>query len=151
LPPAAPASTPEPKRAEKAKPGKPKFTVAQRRDRSAAVGTLREQGYRPVTLADYAPDNVLRVLIGRGEGGRRAFFFVGGSFLGNDVADDSARVKVVRAGNRSVALSYRIFSEGDRPCCPTGGSVRVLFRWDGERLAPQTSIPPAAARRAPIA
>jgi hypothetical protein len=28
--------------------------------------------------------------------------------------------------------------------------VRVLFRFDGEKLAPQTAIPPSAQRRAPI-
>jgi hypothetical protein len=130
----APAATPAP--AEK--PPKPKYTAAERRARAAAVTTLRDQGYRPVTLADYDPDHVLRVLIGRGEGGQRAFFFAGGRYLGNDAADDSRRIGVARAGNRSVALRYRLSG---------GGSARVLFRWDGERLAPQTAIPPATARR----
>ena len=91
------------------------------------------------------------MLIGKGEGGRRAFFFNGATYLGNDAADDSAAVEVVRAGNRSVALSYRLFAEDDRPCCPTGTKVRVLFRWDGKKLAPQTAIPPSAQRRAPAA
>jgi len=151
-PSAAPAATPEPAAvpAGKAKPRKPKLTAAQRRDRAAAVTTLREQGYRPVTLTDYEPKHTLHVLVGRGEGGQRAFFFADGRYLGNDAADDSKRIAVVRAGNRSVALSYRLFSEGDRPCCPKGGTARVLFRWDGEQLAPQTSIPPAALRRAPL-
>ena len=145
----APAATPAPakEKASKAEPRKPKFTAGQRRARRAAVTTLRDQGYRPVTLKDYEPDHVLRVLIGKGEGGQRAFFFVGGKYLGNDAADDSADLRVARAGNRSIALSYRIFEEGDKPCCPSGGKVRVLFRWDGEQLAPQTSIPPSASRR----
>jgi len=134
---------------KKAKPAKPKLTRAQRRARAAAVGTLRDQGYRPVTLKDYAPDHVLRVLIGRGEGGERAFFFAGSRFLGNDAVEDSDRVKVARAGNRSVALSYKLFEQGDRPCCPSGGTERVLFRWDGKSLAPTTSIPSALSRRAP--
>ena len=48
------------------------------------------------------------------------------------------------------SLSYRLFAEGDRPCCPTGAKVRVLFRLDGEKLAPQTAIPPSRpAPRAP--
>ena len=136
-PQAAPASTSAP--AGKAEPRKPKLTRAQRRARAAAAATLREQGYRPVTLADYEPDNVLRVLIGRGDGGQRAFFFAGERFLGNDAAEDSDRIKVVRAGNRSVALRYRLTGQDGR-------SARVLFRWDGERLAPQTAIPPATAR-----
>ena len=149
----APAATPAPA-AEKAKAkakAKPKLTAAQRRDRAAAVATLGELGYRPVTLKTYAPDHLLRVLIGKGEGGQRAFFFAGAKYLGNDAADDSAKLEVVRAGNKSVALSYRLFAEGDRPCCPSGSRVRVLFRWDGKALAPQTAIPPSAQRRAPSA
>jgi hypothetical protein len=101
---------------------------------------LREQGYRPVTVATYRPGSVLRVLIGKGEGGQRAFFFVGARYLGNDTTDDSQRIEVARAGNRSVALAYRTFGE-------RRGRTRVLFRWDGETLAPQTAIPPPAARR----
>lgn len=150
----APAATATPAAkpvADKPKKAKPTLTRAQRRDRAAAVATLGELGYRPVSLTTYRPDNALRVLIGRGDAGRRAFFFNGATYLGNDAADDSAAVEVVRAGNRSIALSYRLFAEDDRPCCPTGAKVRVLFRWDGKKLAPQTAIPPSAQRRAPAA
>ena len=150
----APAATATPAAkpvAHKPKKAKPKLTRAQRRARAAAVTTLGELGYRPVSLKTYRPGNDLRVLIGRGDGGRRAFFFNGTTYLGNDAADDSTAVEVVRAGNRSVALSYRLFAEDDRPCCPTGTKVRVLFRWDGKALAPQTAIPPSAQRRAPSA
>ena len=147
---AAPAATatPEPAKA-KPKKAKPKYTRAQRRARAAAVATLAELGYRPVALKAYQPRNVLRVLVGKGEGGQRAFFFVGAKYLGNDAADDSEAIEVARAGNRSVSLSYKVFEEGDKPCCPSGGKVRVLFRWDGETLAAQTAIPPSSARRAP--
>ena len=149
--PAAPASTPDAssKRAS-SKPRKPKLTRAQRRARAAAVGVLRDQGYRPVTLTDYRFDKRLRVLIGRGDGGQRAFFFAGGSYLGNDALDDSHRIEVVRAGNRSVSLAYRLFGPNDRPCCPSAGKARVLFRYDGESLVPQTAIPPSSERRAPL-
>jgi hypothetical protein len=145
--PAAPANKATHKK--KHKPAKPKLTPAQRRARAAAVTILRGQGYRPVTLKDYDPDHVLRVLIGKGDGGRRAFFFAGGTYLGNDAIDDSGFVKVVHTGNRSVALSYKLFKPGDRACCPRGGSARVLFRWDGQILAAQTPVPAAAARHAP--
>jgi hypothetical protein len=149
----APAATPEPapKATKEPKPEKPKYTRAQRRARAAAVGVLRDNGYRPVHLADYRPDKTLRVLIGRGDGGQRAFFFAGGTYLGNDAADDSHRIRVMRAGNSSVSLSYRLFREGDKPCCPKGGTARVLFRWDGEALAAQTAIPSSLQRRAPEA
>ena len=148
--PAAPASTPEPAATQRAKPkkAKPKLTRAQRRARAAAVGTLADLGYRPVSLSTYKPDKALRVLIGKGEGGRRAFFFAGGTYIGNDAADDSAAIRVTRAGNRSVSLAYGVFGQGDKPCCP-GATARVLFRWDGESLAAQTAIPPAAERRPP--
>ena len=146
----APAAAKQKARA-KGKKAKPKLTAAQRRDRAAAVATLGELGYRPITLTTYAPDHLLRVIIGKGEGGQRAFFFAGAKYLGNDTADDSAKIEVVRAGNKSVALSYRLFAEDDRPCCPTGTRVRVLFRYDGKALAPQTTIPPSAQRRAPSA
>ena len=147
----APAATPAPAAKKVKARAKPKLTASQRRDRAAAVATLGELGYRPVTLKTYAPDHLLRVIIGKGEGGQRAFFFAGAKYLGNDAADDSAKLEVVRAGNKSVALSYRLFAEGDRPCCPSGSKVRVLFRWDGKALAPQTAIPPSAQRRAPSA
>ena len=39
--------------------------------------------------------------------------------------------------------AYRTFGE-------RRGKVRVLFRWDGRTLSPQTEIPPSAARRAPV-
>ena len=150
LVPAAPASTPDASaKPAESEPRKPKLTRAQRRARAAAVGVLRDQGYRPVTLTDYKFGKTLRVLIGRGEGGQRAFFFAGGSYIGNDALDDSHRIEVTRAGNRSVSLSYRLFGPNDRPCCPSAGKVRVLFRWDGESLAAQTAIPPASERRAP--
>jgi len=149
---AAPASTPGPAaKKAKAKKVKPRFTAAQRRARRAAVATLSGLGYRPVTLKTYDPDHVLRVLIGKGDGGQRAFFFAGSKYLGNDAADDSEEIRIARAGNRSVALSYRLFEAGDKPCCPSGGKVRVLFRWDGATLAPQTAIPPSTQRRAPAA
>ena len=146
----APAAATSGETAKRKRSREPKLTAAQRRTRSAAVGVLRDQGYRPVRLSDYEPTNRLRVLVGRGEGGQRAFFFVGGRYIGNDTADDSQRIRVARAGNRSVALSYALYREDDRPCCPKGGRTRVLFRWDGQQLVPQTLIPPAAARRAPV-
>lgn len=117
---------------------KPKYTAAQRHQRAAAVSALRNEGYRAVHLSDYDATNVLRVLIGRGEGGQRAFFFTGSRYIGNDASEDSRSIQVARAGNRSVSLSYRL-TDGKRK--------RVLFRWDGKALAPQTSIPPLAQRR----
>ena len=146
----APAATPAASgKAKKAKARKPKLTAAQRRDRRAAIGVLRDQGYRPLTLADYKPANTLRVLVGRGEAGQRAFFFARARYLGNDAADDSRKITVARAGARSVALSYKLYRDGDKPCCPKG-KARILFRLSDGELTPQTAIPPSTARRAPL-
>ncbi len=149
----APAATPVPAAKKKVakKKAKAKLTPSQRRDRAAAVTTLSGLGYRPVTLKSYDPKHVLRVLIGKGEAGQRAFFFVGARYLGNDAADDSGSIAIARAGNRSVSLAYRTFKTDDKPCCPSGAKVRVLFRWDGKTLAPQTAIPPSSVRRPPAA
>ena len=146
----APATPAEAGKAKKAKPRKPKLTAAQRRDRRAAIGVLRDRGYRPVALADYEPANRLRVLIGRGEAGQRAFFFARARYLGNDAADDSRKITVARAGTRSVALAYKLYRDGDKPCCPKG-KARILFRLSDGVLSPQTAIPPSTARRAPLA
>jgi hypothetical protein len=137
--PAAPAATPEPK---ERKPSKPKLTTGERRSRRAALATLSEQGYEPVRVADYDPKADLRVLVGRdADGARRAFFFAGRTYLGNDSEFASRRVRVVRSGRRSVTLAYRLYEPADRPCCPRGATAQVRFRWTGETLAPQGELP----------
>jgi hypothetical protein len=132
----APAKKKHTRAKAKAK-SQPKYTAAQRRQRAAAVSALRDEGYRPVHLSDYDARKTLRVLIGRGEGGQRAFFFTGSQYIGNDASQDSRSIRVVRAGNRSVALGYKLRN---------GKSTRVLFSWDGKSLAPETSIPPVSER-----
>jgi len=148
---AVPAASAQPTDADAAdkKPAEPALTRAQRRERAAAATLLRDQGYRPVRLGAYDPEHTLRVLVGRGDGGQRAFFFVRGKFIGHDALTDSARMKLVRSGERTATLDYRLFAAGDEACCPTGGIVRVRFRWDGKALAPDDVIPPAASRLAP--
>jgi hypothetical protein len=125
------------KTAHKAKHAKPKYTAAQRHQRAAAVSALSDEGYKPVHLSDYDARHVLRVLIGRGDAGQRAFFFTRSQYIGNDASEDSRSIRVARAGNKSVALSYAVKG---------GKRVRVLFRWDGRSLSPQTSIPTIAER-----
>jgi hypothetical protein len=148
----AAAATPEPAAAGEApaKRSKPALTRAQRRQRAAAAAVLRDQGYRPQRLAAYDPSHTLRVLIGRRDGGQRAFFFVRGRYIGTDATTDSSRMRLLGTGERSVTVSYRLFARGDQSCCPTGGSVRVRFRWDGKALSPDNAIPPASSRRAPL-
>jgi hypothetical protein len=149
VPPAASAVPSGTETGGDAKPAEPKLTRAERHERNAAAAVLRDRGYRAVTLSAYDPSHVLRVLIGRGDAGQRAFFFAGGNYLGNDALSDSARVRLVRSGKKSVTLSYRLFSAGDEACCPTGGRVQVRFRWDGKKLSTDNAIPPASFRLAP--
>jgi LppP/LprE lipoprotein len=142
--PSAPAA--ENEAAEKAKPKQPSLTPAERRSRRAAVATLSEQGYEPVSLADYDVDADLRVLIGSDSGARRAFFFAGRRFVGYDSDFASRRLRVERSGKRSVTLAYRLYGPADRECCPKGATAAVRFRWDGETLAPSDALPDASLR-----
>jgi hypothetical protein len=143
---AEPTPTPTPKPEPKQKT-KRTLTKSQRAARNAAVAELRRQGYKPVRLADWHARQSLRALIGTQEGQRRAFFFVGRRYIGNDTTTTSAKLRVGRQDKRSVTLVYSIWRQGDRACCPHGGTVRVRFRWQDGRLQPQSAIPEAAARR----
>jgi hypothetical protein len=145
---AQPTPTPAPKpKPAKHKAKRAKLTKAQRAARNAAAAELRRQGYRPVRLADWHARQSLRVLIGTQGGQRRAFFFVGPRYIGNDAATPSAKLRVGRQEKRSVTLVYSVWRGGDRACCPHGGTVRVRFRWQAGQLRPQSAIPDAAARR----
>jgi LppP/LprE lipoprotein len=143
--PAAPAATARDEGAAVKEPRKPKLTPGQRRARRAAVEVLADEGFRPLRLRDYDFDHQLRVLIGRPAGDkggpRRAFFFARRRFVGFDSDAPSANLKIVQAKERSVTLAYGMYEPGDRRCCPTGGSERVRFVWDGFTLAPQGELP----------
>jgi len=136
-------------------PAAPKLTNAQKESRSAAIGQMRSQGFEPVAVSTYDPSESLRVLIGRpkasstGVRGRRAFFFAREQYLGTDAASPSLRLKVASQKGSQITLAYRRYAAGDKPCCPSDGTVKVRFKLDGERLAPLDPIPPAAARLPP--
>ena len=108
---------------------------------------MRREGYRPVKLADYRTDHVLRVLIGETDtGAMRAFFFVKRDFVGNDDATASASVRVSAARANGVTLTYRLFGATDDACCPKGERVNVTFRWKDGTLVPAGEVPPAFER-----
>ena len=136
-------------------PAAPRLTNAQKESRSAAVGQMRSQGFEPVAISTYDPRRALRVLIGRpkasstGVRGRRAFFFEREQYLGTDAASPSLRLKVASQKGNQITLAYTRFAVGDKPCCPSDGTVRVRFKLDGERLTPMDPIPPVAARLPP--
>lgn len=125
--------------AAKAKESKRGLTDSQRAARRAAVRTLTEQGYDPVRLSDWRPQNDLRVLIGESDtGAMRAFFFVKREFVGNDDASSSSRLRVSKVGKESITLAYGI---------STGGSEKVRFEWVDGKLEPTGgTIPPSTLR-----
>ena len=135
-------------------PAAPRLTNAQKESRSAAVGQMRSQGFEPVAISTYNARQSLRVLIGRpkasmGVRGRHAFFFVREQYLGTDAVSPSLRLKVAGQKGGQITLAYTRFAVGDKPCCPSDGTVKVRFKLDGERLTPLDPIPPAAARLPP--
>jgi hypothetical protein len=145
-PAATPAAGAKAKAKAKAKqhPAKPALTAKQRAARATAVSVLRAQGYLPTREADYDPRHELRVLVGYRNGDplgpRRAFFFVGTRFIGNDSTAGSTQLKVVKSANRWVTLAYGVFAPGGKVCCPVSTS-RVRFNWTGTSLAPAGAIP----------
>ena len=151
----APASTPTPERkaARAAKPAKPGLSARQREQRRRAADQVRREGYAPVRLEDYKPAHVLRVLIGRPAGttpkGLHAFFFVRDDYIGEDTTSPSLSLRVARRRERMITLTYTLYEEGDRECCPKGDDVRVRFRWTGDALEPLDAIPPDFQRMPP--
>jgi hypothetical protein len=153
----APTATPKPRppaSGQKARPHRPRLTAAQRASRNAAVAQMRTQGFEPVAIATYKPRQSLRVLIGRpkasmGVRGRRAFFFVREQYIGTDASSPSARLRVAAQDNSKITLAYTRFAAGDKPCCPSDGTVKVRFSMTGGRLQPLDPIPPAGARLPP--
>ena len=118
--------------------------------RDEAVAKLRAEGYRADDPADYDAGATLRVLVGTrldsGDGyAKRAFFFVGGRYIGTDTSDDSANIRVEDTGGDTVTLAYALYGPNDALCCP-GGTATVRYRWNGSRLVPLDPIPPRSRR-----
>ncbi|MDP9385895.1 MAG: LppP/LprE family lipoprotein, partial [Actinomycetota bacterium] len=142
---AAPTRTPSP--TPTPTPTPVPLTPEERAERRAAAEQVRQQGYEPVSLKAYDPDQNLRVLLGEATGdavaagaaeGRRAFFFIGGEFIGTDATEPSDELRIVAQTNNTVTLRYGL---------DTGESVRVRFKWEAGTLSPQTPIPPALQRQ----
>jgi hypothetical protein len=124
-----PTSTPEPTPTAKPKPTPVPLTPDQREARRIAGELVESKGFAVVRLRDYDPRRKLRVLIGEDNAGNRlAFFFVDDLYVGNDRRTSSPELKVKRAGNVQVTLTY-------------GEGTDVRFRWDGTSLVPQDPLP----------
>jgi hypothetical protein len=135
-------ATPKPTPTAEPKPTPVPLTAEQKQERKAAADVVASRGFDVVRLKDYDPRKTLRVLIGRTTSGSHlAFFFVNGDYIGNDAQDPSAKLSVAKRGDLVTTLAYGTFAPGDEPGKPTGGPVKVRFKWDGTRLAPQDPMP----------
>ncbi|MBA2517848.1 MAG: LppP/LprE family lipoprotein [Solirubrobacterales bacterium] len=117
--------------------------LAQRR---AAAQVVRQQGFDPISLKAYHSHQTLRVLLAESSAtsqangvpaGRRAFFFVGDSFIEADAPEPSSKLQIARQTENTVTLAYGLTA---------GEEIRVRFRWDGSALAPRSPVPPAPQR-----
>jgi hypothetical protein len=139
---------------------KPANTTPSKPPASSSGGSLGQaeavvngRGYQVEKPGDYEPTHTLRVLIGTKKGSeghnQRAFFFVGGRFLGTDTSDDSAGIQVAHKQPTVVTLTYQLFRPGDPLCCPTGGQTDVRYSWNGQKLTPLDPIPSSSAKADP--
>ncbi len=118
---------------------------------SAAAAIVRANGYTPNNVAEYHPDQTLRVLVGTrtgsGDGyGQRAFFFLDGSYLGTDTKEPSAHSKVVSRSDTEVAIAYPLYRSSDPLCCASGGQRIVHFALNNGKLTALDPIPPASSK-----
>jgi hypothetical protein len=113
------------------------------------VALVKRHGYTPDDTAEYRPSQTLRVLVGTRTGSgdgydQRAFFFLGGRYLGTDASQPSASVRVVGQSDTEVVLAYALYRPRDPLCCPSAGQATVHFQLNDERLVPLQAIPPAS-------
>jgi len=116
---------------------------------TAALATMRAQGYTASNTSVYHPNQTLRVLVGTRQGstdgyGQQAFFFVNGHYIGTDSKVPSATVSVVSQGETEVTLAYPLYRRGDPLSSPSGGQAKVTFQLNNGKLVPLSPIPPAS-------
>lgn len=107
---------------------------------SGADAALQAQGYTARSTSDYHSSQTLRVLVGTRNGsGERAFFFVGGHYIGTDAKEPSAQIRVVSQSDTEITLAYSL----------SGGSreANVRFQLNNGKLTPLDPIPSASSRQ----
>ncbi len=70
-----------------------------------------------------------------------AFFFAGNQYIGHDTKDPSYEVNFVGRTENQITLAYTIYKPNEPVCCPTGGTKKVRFQWNGKTLVPLDPIP----------
>jgi hypothetical protein len=112
---------------------------------ASAEAVLAKNGYVADDPSQYQTDQTLRVLIATrkdsGDGyAKKAFFFVGGRYIGTDTSNDSAGIRVDDQSDKLITLEYALYGKNDALCCPSG-SASVRYQWNGSRLVPLDPIP----------
>ena len=142
-------ATPEPTETPEPTPTSFPLSPEQELERQEAIDLVASRGFEVVRKRDWNPTDTLKVLIGRTPtGGKMAFFFVNGEYLGNDSTEPSTELRVQETNDLEVALSYGIFDPGDDPEEPTGQPLTVHFRYDGVQGEPVEAVPAPEQRSA---
>ncbi|MEA2169059.1 MAG: hypothetical protein QOF76_2359 [Solirubrobacteraceae bacterium] len=136
-----PTPTPKPKKTPVP------LTPAQKTERDEAIATVVSKDFTVVHKSDWDPNATLRVLIGRtSSGGELAFFFVNGTYLGNDGTETSTKITVTKSQDLQVTLRYGIYEPGDPASKPSGIPFVVNFTYSGSTLSPDQELPPSSER-----
>ena len=141
---ATPAATrtPKPTPTRKPDPTPVPLTAEQKLERQDAIDVVRSRGFEVVDKDDWQPDDTLQVLIGTTtDDNEMAFFFVDGTYLGNDSTELSSKLRVKRTNDLDVTLQYGIYQSGDEPGKPTGDPIQVTFRYEAGAVQPVDAIP----------
>jgi len=114
--------------------------------RTAAAIVLAHD-YTPNDIAEYHAGQALRVLVGTlsgtADGYRmKAFFFDGRRYLGTDVAEPSATIRVVSQSNDEVKIAYQLYTSHDSLEDYENGHSVVAFRLRDGRVTHTGWIPP---------
>ncbi|MEJ7891078.1 MAG: LppP/LprE family lipoprotein [Solirubrobacteraceae bacterium] len=118
------------------------LTAEQRLERQEAIDLVASKSFEVVDKADWNPDDTLQVLIGETDDGNElAFWFVDGTYLGNDSTDLSTKLRVKRTDDIEVTLRYAIYEDGDKPGKPTGEPIDVNFRYEAGTVEPVEALP----------
>lgn len=135
-------ATAEATKTAKPRPTAPPLTAEEKAARQVAIDTVISRDFEVVDKSDWNPDDTLQVLIGRSTSGDLlAFFFVDGTYLGNDSTDLSSRLKVKRTDDTAVVLQYGIYTDDDRPGKPTGTPISVTFQYSAGVVEPVNALP----------
>lgn len=139
---AAATATAEETRTPKPTPTVVPLTAEEKAARQEAIDLVASRSFEVVDKADWNPDDTLQVLIGETtEGTKLAFFFVDGTYLGNDSTELSSKLKVKSTDDVSVVLQYGIYADGDKPGRPTGDPIEVTFRYEAGVVEPVNALP----------